>query len=204
MHKNIISQYADIFQLTKEIHTADAVQRFNIMDLTQRGRRWLGRCPLPDHNDSSPSFCVFSDGGWHCFGCGEHGDAVDLVARVYGLKPIEAARLIAQEFGIQVDKPLSLKEKRKAVERAGQIAREREAARAFEQKVYEAHKSVSLLVRTVNRVLANGGFEAYNNISEWVHRLPELEYIADSLLHRDIEIQAVALLQWRVNYAWAN
>jgi len=35
-------------------------------------------CPLPGHNDSSPSFRLF-DRGWICFGCNKRGGVLDLV-----------------------------------------------------------------------------------------------------------------------------
>jgi hypothetical protein len=42
------------------------------------------RCPLPGHEDTSPSFHVYAD-GWHCFGCGAGGGIYQLGAAVYGL-----------------------------------------------------------------------------------------------------------------------
>lgn len=47
------------------------------------GGRYLARCPF--HHDRTPSFVVFGDGHWHCFGCGAHGrDAHALEARMSG------------------------------------------------------------------------------------------------------------------------
>jgi len=37
----------------------------------------LVTCPLPDHDDSSPSFRVF-ERGFTCFGCGARGGVADL------------------------------------------------------------------------------------------------------------------------------
>lgn len=39
--------------------------------LTPVGSRWKSICPF--HLDQFPSFYVFEDGGYHCFGCGAHG-----------------------------------------------------------------------------------------------------------------------------------
>lgn len=42
------------------------------------GRAWfIGRCPLPTHEDKDPSFYIYPD-GWHCYGCGRGGDVIDL------------------------------------------------------------------------------------------------------------------------------
>lgn len=45
------------------------------------------RCPF--HGEKTPSLHVYDD-SWHCFGCGEHGDAVDLVMRLDGVGRAEA------------------------------------------------------------------------------------------------------------------
>ena len=49
--------------------------------------------------DNTPSLQLYED-GWHCFGCGEHGDAVDLVARYRGISVEEAAERLSSEFGL--------------------------------------------------------------------------------------------------------
>lgn len=44
--------------------------------LTRYGSRWRALCPF--HKEKEPSFVVYSDGGYHCFGCGAHGTAETL------------------------------------------------------------------------------------------------------------------------------
>jgi len=44
------------------------------------------RCPLPGHEDRSPS-CHVGDGLFHCFGCSRGGSLYDLAAEIYGLEP---------------------------------------------------------------------------------------------------------------------
>ena len=42
------------------------------------GRRIKICCPLDSHNDKTPSFCVFPDNGFKCFGCDAKGSgAID-------------------------------------------------------------------------------------------------------------------------------
>lgn len=41
--------------------------------LVPSGDRWTSLCPFPTHKDSKPSFVVYKDGSYHCFGCGAHG-----------------------------------------------------------------------------------------------------------------------------------
>ena len=50
--------------------------------------------------DKNPSLQVYAD-GWKCFGCGEHGDAVDLVSKYLGISNIDAAEWMKKEFNIQ-------------------------------------------------------------------------------------------------------
>lgn len=53
--------------------------------LRQRGINWTGKCPLPDHEDSTPSFTVYpKTRSWYCFGCNRGGDVIDY-AKLKGL-----------------------------------------------------------------------------------------------------------------------
>ena len=45
----------------------------NILGIPQ-GKRVVIRCPSENHRDSTPSFAIYKDGGFHCFGCGLHGN----------------------------------------------------------------------------------------------------------------------------------
>ena len=65
----------------------------------ERGRRLWWPCPL--HDDKNPSFAI--DAGkawWRCYGCGEHGDAANLVMRLQGVTFPEAVRWLAEQVGI--------------------------------------------------------------------------------------------------------
>lgn len=58
------------------------------MQLRGSGRnRWKAECPLPGHDDRSPSFVVYgdSDSAW-CFGCNRGGDVIKLTGYVLGLE----------------------------------------------------------------------------------------------------------------------
>ncbi len=70
--------------------------------LARSGRHWKGCCPF--HNEKSPSFYVYED-GYHCFGCGAHGDAVGFVMQSQGMQFLEAVEMLAAEAGLDVPKP---------------------------------------------------------------------------------------------------
>jgi len=61
-------------------------------------------CPF--HNDRHPSMKLNRD-YFFCFACGATGDVIDFVGRLFGIRPIEAARRIAADFGINTDKPFT-------------------------------------------------------------------------------------------------
>lgn len=54
----------------------------SLLGLFQNGRQQMIKCPLPNHPDKRDSFAVFSD-HFHCFGCGAHGDVIDLYAAIH-------------------------------------------------------------------------------------------------------------------------
>ena len=56
------------------------------------------------HEDQHPSMKL-NKRYFYCFGCGATGDVIDLVARLFGLNSYEAAQKLAQDFGIDPDKP---------------------------------------------------------------------------------------------------
>jgi DNA primase len=70
--------------------------------LARSGRQMKGCCPF--HNEKSPSFYVYED-GYHCFGCGAHGDAISFVMQTQGASFIEAVQQLAAEAGLEVPKP---------------------------------------------------------------------------------------------------
>ncbi len=63
--------------------------------LKRRGGAYVGLCPF--HREKTPSFSIVpAKGFWHCFGCGEHGDAIDWVVRVEGVSFVEALDRLAE------------------------------------------------------------------------------------------------------------
>ena len=70
--------------------------------LARSGRNWKGCCPF--HNEKTPSFYVY-DNGYHCFGCGQHGDAISFVMQTQGLGFMEAVEALAGEAGLDVPRP---------------------------------------------------------------------------------------------------
>ena len=62
----------------------------------------MARCPF--HDDHTPSLKL-NDRYYYCFGCGAAGDVVDLIAKLFGLQPYEAACKLAKDFDVNIEKP---------------------------------------------------------------------------------------------------
>jgi DNA primase len=106
------------------------------LDLVRSGNAMKGRCPYPDHQDNNPSFYLYADGRFFCFGCRRHGDVVDLWAVVKGLRPgIEAALDLAREYRIDLPglDPESQKE----------VKRRRSLEAQYVAQAEEAHADLS-------------------------------------------------------------
>ena len=79
-----------------------AVVGESVPSLKRRGRSWVGVCPF--HKEKTPSFHVNADRGFfHCFGCKEHGTAIDFLIKHEGYTFPEAVRSLAERAGIQVE-----------------------------------------------------------------------------------------------------
>ena len=63
----------------------------------------IARCPFRD--DHTPSIKLNED-YFYCFGSGVSGDVITFTARLFNLRPYEAARKLASDFNIPVDIPL--------------------------------------------------------------------------------------------------
>lgn len=66
--------------------------------LAKKGRSLVGLCPL--HSERTPSFHVYDDGHYKCFGCGRHGDAIQFLADAEGIGFEEAVLRLAREAGL--------------------------------------------------------------------------------------------------------
>ena len=88
-----------LFELVKQkISVSDAAEHYGL----QVSRNGMACCPF--HDDWHPSMKL-NEKYFYCFGCGATGDVIDLVARLFGLSSFEAAQKLAQDFGIDPDKP---------------------------------------------------------------------------------------------------
>lgn len=79
----------------RELPIADVASALGI---TLRGNKAM--C-FNGHDAASPSFTVSkARNTWRCFGCGEHGDAIKLVQKIFGLAFLDACKWLSSQFGI--------------------------------------------------------------------------------------------------------
>jgi DNA primase len=90
-------------QIIERLTLASVVE--TTVKLTRRSGRLVGLCPF--HNESGPSFYVFDDGHYYCFGCKAHGDIIDFVRKSQGLGFMDALRFLAERAGIPFVSPSS-------------------------------------------------------------------------------------------------
>lgn len=79
-----------------------------VVTLRKAGREFTGLCPF--HNERTPSFTVNDvKRFYHCFGCGQHGDALSFVMQRQGLDFRAAVELLESQNGLsalQAARPL--------------------------------------------------------------------------------------------------
>ena len=127
-------------------------------------------CPF--HNDKHPSMKV--DRRYYCFGCGEHGDAIDFVAKYYDLSLKDAAMKLTDDFGIDYDRkiPASIEIKRAQIKQ-NQERLQKEQIRDLCKELSELH---SFLREKKQQPVTYGNFtslKSYIDNFEYVDHLYE-------------------------------
>ena len=91
-----------------------------------------GMCKCPFHDDKHPSMKLYND-DYHCFGCGAHGDIIDLVGRLFNLTALKAAEKIIVDFGLDIPirRKLSPADKKNRIQKANEALRSEKIHRAF-------------------------------------------------------------------------
>ena len=80
----------DFGEIKRTITPIEAARRYGTV------KHGFMRCPF--HADRTPSLKLY-DNHFHCFGCGAHGDVIDLAAGLLGCSKSEAARRLVADFG---------------------------------------------------------------------------------------------------------
>lgn len=84
------------------LNRVDIVEIINArVPLKKKGREYWACCPF--HNENSPSFSVSQNKQfYHCFGCQQHGNAINFLMDYDHMEFVEAIETLAQHIGVEI------------------------------------------------------------------------------------------------------
>ena len=88
-------------------------------------------CPF--HLEKTPSMKIFEK-DYHCFGCGEHGDIITFVQKLFSLPFQEALKKIDVDFGLNLYGDKTFEELRKSHYQTKQLQAKREREKAEKEQ----------------------------------------------------------------------
>jgi hypothetical protein len=102
-----VSRRTVIEEAKAKVATIDLADRLcGPAKMRRVGKEWAALCPLPDHEERTPSFTVDpAKDVWFCHGCLRGGDVVELARFAWGYDKREVAMAAAQlltEFGHEI------------------------------------------------------------------------------------------------------
>ena len=89
-------------------------------------------CPF--HLEKTPSMRIYEK-DYHCFGCGEHGDVITFVQKLFNLSFQEALKKIDIDFGLNLFGDKTFEELRKSHYQLKQLQAKREREKAEQERV---------------------------------------------------------------------
>tara|TARA_A100001011_G_scaffold102022_1_gene107503 strand:- start:561 stop:2372 length:1812 start_codon:yes stop_codon:yes gene_type:complete len=117
------------------------------IELKKKGINFSALCPF--HNEKTPSFSVSpSKQFYHCFGCGESGDAVNFLMQYCGLSFIQVLEDLAKQHGMTI--PNYSETNSKEIEKDNRTKKELknillDAARLYQKNLKTNSKAISYL-----------------------------------------------------------
>lgn len=92
---------AELERIRDGVDLPALIERWGGVTLQRRGGELVCSCPLPGHDDRTPSFTVNQEKRlFHCFGCGRGGDVFAYAMHQGGTHSFaEAVAILAEEVG---------------------------------------------------------------------------------------------------------
>jgi len=91
-----------IEEIREKIDIVELISEY--VALKKRGRNYFGLCPF--HPEKTPSFCVNPEKQiYHCFGCGNGGNAFSFLMQMQKISFLEAVRILAAMAGVSLPEP---------------------------------------------------------------------------------------------------
>ena len=166
----------NLFEIVKYgVSCRDAAERYGV----EVNRYSMALCPF--HNDRHPSLYV-ADDHYHCFACGEHGDVIDFVSKLFHLSLYDAAQKLAADFQLTPDKPPSA-----AALHAKRVQTEAQQLRENERLCFSVLSDYAHVLRSwkVRYAPQSPDEPVHARFVEVCHKLDEVEYYLDILTSGD-------------------
>ncbi len=129
-------------ELKQKNDIVSTVSRY--LTLTRKGRTLWACCPF--HHEKTPSFAVNEENQfYHCFGCGESGDAITFVSKMENCSKGKAIEILAEKCGMKLPEKsgdFELIEKRKK-EKEQMISALNEAKEFYKQSLYNRNAKIA-------------------------------------------------------------
>jgi len=182
-----------IFDAAKTLYMEDVAPFYGV-DLNRYSK---GLCPF--HSDRNPSLSV-KESRWKCFVCGEGGDAVDFVSKLYELNPVEALTRLNDDFRLGLD--IGGKVDPTAARKYEQERARLDAFKRWEQKACNTWAKYCRMLRSWKRDHAPKTPEDEPNprYIEACHKLDWADYVYETVFidgYRDTEVQAIFYRDYR-------
>ena len=117
--------------------------RIDMQDVLERYGFEINRAGFmccPFHNEKTPSLKVYENNrGWNCFGCGEGGDQITFVQKLFNLNFNEALKRIDSDFCLGLYEKPTLAEYRKSQKQLNEIKIKRELEKQERQKIKDEY-----------------------------------------------------------------
>lgn len=176
----------NLFEIVKySVSCREAVERYGV-EVNHYG---MSLCPF--HNDRRPSLYV-ADDHYHCFACGEHGDVIDFVSKLFQLSLYDAAQKLAADFHLTPDKPPNT-----AALHAKRIQTEAQQLRENERLCFSVLSDYAHVLRSwkVRYAPQSPDEPVHARFVEVCHKLNETEYYLDILCAEDSHERAEVIHQ---------
>ena len=162
----------NVFKSVKENVTTLQAAEYYGLNVKHNG---MTCCPF--HDDSTASMKV--DKRYHCFGCGEDGDVINFVQKLFNLSPMEAAQKLAYDFSISYNNSERYKPDKQSIIKRLETERYREA----ENRVFRTFCDYFHLLKNWRREYAPSKPEEEQDplFIESLTKLDYVEHILDVL-----------------------
>ncbi len=165
----------DFMTIKNSVSVPDAAEYYGI-----ESRRGMCRCIF--HDDKEPSMKLYPN-NYYCFGCGAHGDVIDLVQAIFNEKPVDAAKRINADFGLGLD--TGQPQDYEKINRIRQQQLERKQFKEWDNAAFRTVCEYHRLLEDWQRVYApkSPDMPIHPRFIESVHKKDYVDYLLDILTY---------------------